>query len=120
MTRPKATSPPRLTPRVKVWLEAEGGFGFGSGLIEILQAVGQVGSIKQAAADLGRSYRHVWSRIKDAERALGRPLIETQVGGQGARRSVPTEAARHLIDDFLAVRRRMVEVMEQECARRFR
>src|SRR5262245_35427932 len=64
-----------LTPRVKVWLEAGGRYAFGFGISEILQAVGRAGSIKQAAADLGKSYRHVWGRIKAAEAALGRPLV---------------------------------------------
>lgn len=105
-----------LTPRVKVWFEAEGGYSFGYGLIAILQAVDRSGSIKQAAGDLGQSYRHIWGRIKEAEQALGAPLVETQVGGQGPHRSVLTEDARRLIRDFLAIRSRMVEVMEQELA----
>ena len=121
MSRPKAPPLPRarLTPRVKVWLEAEGGYGFGSGMIEILQAVDRAGSIKAAADALGRSYRHVWDRIKDAERAVGCPLVATQVGGQGAHRSDLTDAARRLVADFLAIRGRMIEVMEQEFAHRF-
>jgi prepilin-type processing-associated H-X9-DG protein len=36
---------------------------------------------------LGQSYRHVWGRIKAAEHAHGTLLVETQVGGQGTRRS---------------------------------
>lgn len=109
-------SPARLRPRVKVWFEAEGGYSFGFGLIAILQAVDRAGSIKQAAGDLGQSYRHIWGRIKAAEQALGEPLVETQVGGQGPNRSGLTECARRLIADFLAIRNRMVEVMEGEFA----
>ena len=109
----------RLSPRVKVWVEAEGGFSFGSGLIEILEAVARIGSIKQAAAELRRSYRHIWDRIKDAERGLGLPLVTTHVGGQGSQRSELTEHARRLIADFRALRDRMIEVMEQEAEHRF-
>jgi molybdate transport system regulatory protein len=109
-----------LTPRVKVWLETDGRYAFGFGLAEILSAVDRAGSIKQAAADVGKSYRHVWGRIKQAERALGEGLVETRVGGTGARRSSLTPTARQLVDDFLAVRRRLSEVAEQEFADRFR
>lgn len=98
----------RLTPRVKIWLETEDGFAFGFGLIQILQAIGRAGSIKKAAEDLDRSYRHVWSRIKEAEHALKVPLVETQVGGQGTNRSALTDAAATLIDDFLQLRERMI------------
>jgi molybdate transport system regulatory protein len=124
MAKPRPPSPPAasrrtpLTPRVKVWFEAEGGYSFGSGLIAILQAVDRAGSIKQAAVDLGQSYRHVWGRIKEAERAVGAALVETQVGGQGLQRSGLTETARRLIADFLALRARMVQVMDEEHARR--
>jgi molybdate transport system regulatory protein len=103
-----------LRPRVKVWFEAEGGYSFGFGLIAILQAVARAGSIKQAASDLGQSYRHVWGRIKKAEQGIGTTLVVTHVGGQGLQRSELTDAATRLIDDFLALRGRMVEIMERE------
>lgn len=109
---------PALRPRVKVWFEAADGFGFGSGFVAILQAVEREGSIKLAASTLGRSYRHIWDRIKRAESALGRPLVATQVGGQGAQRSHLTPDAQALVADFLALRDRMIAVMEAEFARR--
>ncbi|SIO45420.1 molybdate transport system regulatory protein [Singulisphaera sp. GP187] len=105
-----------VRPRVKVWFEAGGGYSFGFGLIAILQAVDHAGSIKQAAGVLGQSYRHIWGRIKAAEQALGHPLVETQVGGQSTNRSGLTESARRLINDFLTMRDRMVQVMEDEFA----
>jgi molybdate transport system regulatory protein len=109
----------RLRPRVKVWFEADGERGFGLGLIAILQAVERVGSIKQAAADLGQSYRHVWGRIKEAERATGEALVEAHVGGQGTQRSRLTPAAQRLMENFLAMPRRMIDVLDQEFAGRF-
>jgi len=108
-----------LVPRVKVWLEAEGNYALGFGLVEILQAVDQAGSIKQAAGELGKSYRYVWGRIKKAEEALGQQLVETHVGGKDAQRSFLASPARQLVDDFLAIRSRLMEVVERECRRRF-
>jgi molybdate transport system regulatory protein len=105
-------------PRVKVWFETVDGYSFGFGLVEILECVARAGSIKAAAAELGRSYRHIWDRIKEAERAIGRTLVETQVGGQGLKRSALTAEARQLVADFLAIRNRMIDVMEHESARR--
>lgn len=109
----------RLVPRVKVWLETEGHYAFGFGISEILLAVDRAGAIKQAASDLGKSYRHVWGRIKEAEEALGQQLVETQVGGKDSQRSSLTPTARQLVHDFLAVRRRMISLVERECSRRF-
>jgi molybdate transport system regulatory protein len=112
--------PPRkaLMPRVKVWLEIDGSYAFGYGLCEMLQAVEQAGSIKHAARDLGKSYRYVWGRIKEAEKTLGRQLVETQVGGKDEQRSSLTPEARRLAADFQALRRRMIETVKREFARR--
>jgi molybdate transport system regulatory protein len=120
LPQPEKTPAPThaLRPRVKVWFEAEGGYSFGFGLIAILQAIARTGSIKQAACDLGQSYRHVWGRIKKAEQGIGTPLVVTHVGGQGLQRSELTAGASRLIADFLALRGRMVEMMEREYAGR--
>src|SRR5262245_18509093 len=96
----------RFKRRAKVWLEVEGHYAFGFGISEILEAVDRAGSIKQAARDLGKSYRHVWSRVKEAEDALGCTLVETHVGGTGTRRSFLTAEARRLVAGFLALSRR--------------
>jgi molybdate transport repressor ModE-like protein len=109
----------RLVPRVKVWLERDNRYAFGFGLAEMLQSVEQTGSIKQAAANLGKSYRYVWGRIKQAERSLGRLLVETHVGGKGAQRSALTPDARRLVTAFLAFRRRLTEVARDEFGHHF-
>jgi molybdate transport system regulatory protein len=92
---------------------------FGFGISEILKAVQQSGSMKAAAESLGKSYRHVWARVKEAEQALGKPLLDTRVGGKGTRRSTLTVLARRLVSDYDALRRRMFEVVEHEFASRF-
>jgi molybdate transport system regulatory protein len=117
-SRPGRKHPP-LVPRIKIWLETRGQYAFGFGLAEILQAVDHAGSIKHGAQDLGKSYRHVWGRIKQAERVLGQQLVETQVGGKNPQRSALTTVARQLVVEFLAVRRRMIQLAEQEFAVRF-
>lgn len=103
-----------IRPRVKVWLEVDGRYVFGYGLSEMLKAVDQAGSIKEAAGRVGKSYRYVWGRIKKAERALGQPLVETRVGGQRPGRSALTPLAVEMVADYDALRRRMFEVVEEE------
>ena len=121
MARPTSRAITRqFTPRVKVWVELEGEYVFGYGLSEILRAVERAGSIKEAAAELGKSYRYVWSRIKEAEKALGLTLVDAHVGGTGTRRSFLTPAAEELLSDFMALRERMLAVVEAEFSSRFR
>ncbi len=109
----------RLVPRAKVWVECGGRYAFGFGLSEILQAVGRAGSLKQAAIDIGKSYRYIWGRIKDAEKVLNRRLVETRVGGKEPQRSFLTPAAKQLVKNFVALRGRLIHVVEQEFTRHF-
>jgi molybdate transport system regulatory protein len=102
-----------------VWLEVEGQYSFGWGISEILSAVDRTGSIKQAAAALGKSYRYVWGRIKSAEDTLGERLVKTQVGGQGERRSSLTDFARETLHHYVAFRERMQELARQEFSAQF-
>lgn len=120
MAKARIVKKRRLTPRVKVWIELDGDYVFGHGIAEILDAVEATGSLKEAAAKIGKSYRHVWSRVKEAEEALDRQLVETHVGGQGTKRSFLTDNARKLLESFVALRERMLAVVASEFAERFR
>jgi molybdate transport system regulatory protein len=104
---------------VKVWLETQGDYVFGWGLCEILAAVQECGSIKEAASQLGKSYRYVWGRIKEAEEALDGPLVLTRVGGAAEQRSDLSEPAARLVAEFTEFRQRMMDVVQQEFAGRF-
>ncbi len=109
----------QIQPRVKVWLEMDDQYVFGFGISEILKAVQESGSMKAASELLGKSYRHVWARVKKAEQALGKPLVDTRVGGKGVSRSSLTELAGQLVSEYDALRRRMLKVVEQEFSSRF-
>jgi molybdate transport system regulatory protein len=108
-----------LVPRIKVWLEIDGRYACGFGLCEVLQAVDRTGSIKQAAGELGKSYRYIWGRIKKTEQVLGRQLVETQIGGKDSHRSFLTPMARKLVQEFLALRGQMMSIVKQEWRGRF-
>ena len=108
----------RVTPRAKVWLEVDGQYVFGRGISDILKAVAETGSIKAAAVQLGKSYRHVWAKIKKTEQALGAPLVDARVGGKDARRSDLTELGAELVRDFDALRDQTVDLVREEFRRR--
>ncbi len=118
-SRRKRAGQKRMKARVKVWLEIDGRYVFGFGLSQILKAVDTAGSIKAAAGLLGKSYRYIWGRIKEAERAQGEKLVSTRVGGKGTSRSSLTERAIQIVADYDALRQRMFEVVQQEFSSRF-
>ena len=108
----------RLLPRAKLWLEVDKQYVFGLGISDILKAVQHTGSIKAAADEVGKSYRHVWDKIKQAEAALGVPLVHTQVGGKNSRRSELSELAQDLVRDFDEFRSRLFDLVQDEFSRR--
>jgi molybdate transport system regulatory protein len=95
-------------------MQSQNGYGFGSRFIAILEAVGRTGSIKRAATEVGWSYRHIWSRIKRTEEALGCGLVITQLGGPGKDRSELTPAARHIVARFHELRTRLLDLASRE------
>jgi len=85
-----------------------------------LPCIQHTGSIKAAAREVGKSYRHVWDKIKQAEQALGVPLVRTQVGGKDARRSELSDLALDLVRDFETFRQRLFELVQVEFSQRLR
>ncbi len=83
----------------------------GPGGLEILEAVERRGSISAAAAELGMSYKFVWSYIRRLEKALGTRIIETRRGGYSRGGSRLTPYAERLVDVY----RGLVETARKTC-----
>jgi len=85
-------------PRLKLFLSSARTDGaFGDGKWRLLDAVRREGSIRQATAALGRSYRKAWGDIKRAEEGLGRQLVVTSRGGAGRGSARLTPFAEQLL-----------------------
>lgn len=70
-----------ISPKAKLWLEADGLVLFGNGRATLFEAIEETGSIRQAASKLGMSYRAAWGKIKATEDRIGIPLVERHAGG---------------------------------------
>ena len=74
----------------KVWLDNDGK-AFGEGPYALLKYVRETGSLHQAAAQMGMSYRKAWLTIRASEQRLGflclrGPLGESPAGARISRR----------------------------------
>ncbi len=88
-------------PAAKIWLETNDGYVFGPGVYNLLVAIKEMGTLKEASQSLDMSYRFAWGLIKKAEEKLGAPLIDATKGGrQGGGSSHITELGEHYIMDF--------------------
>jgi len=64
----------------KIWL-SNNGKAFGEGPYLLLQGIAKTGSLRQAAIEMGMSYRKAWGILRECEKKLGFTLIERKVGG---------------------------------------
>ncbi|MDR1855979.1 MAG: LysR family transcriptional regulator [Desulfovibrio sp.] len=64
---------------IKLFVEKDGKYILGTGRIGLLKSIPQLGSLRQAAQQLGMSYRWAWGRLNTAETELGIPLLSRNV-----------------------------------------
>jgi molybdate transport system regulatory protein len=63
---------------INIWMETDKGAVLGRGRARLLELIQEKGSLRQAAAVLGMSYRAAWGKIKESETAWGTPLLKKQ------------------------------------------
>jgi molybdate transport system regulatory protein len=90
----------QLTPRLNLWIEADGQVVLSKWRVQLLQALDEAGSISGAAEQMGVQYRLAWDRLEEMENGLGVPLVDRYVGGVHGGGARLTEAGREYIERF--------------------
>jgi molybdate transport system regulatory protein len=57
------------------------GAAFGPGMVLLLEAVKEQGSIRRAAASLNMSYRKAWLLIQQMQKTFNGPVVLAEAGG---------------------------------------
>ena len=99
MPRRAVESLVRIAPRFRVLFREE--IALGPGKVELLKAIQETGSIRQAASHLGMSYMRAWLLIRTMNRCFRAPLVHSERGGAtkgGARLTEIGTAAVRLYD----------------------
>jgi len=55
----------------------------GPGKIDLLEAIGQKGSISQAAKEIKLSYKRAWDMVDTMNQCFKEPLVASTTGGKG-------------------------------------
>lgn len=108
------------TPRQKLWLEADGRLVMSDYRVRMLELVAETGSLAEAAAALGLSYRRAWGKVKELEANLGRPLVRSEVGGAGGGRTLLTPDAEALVAAYRRFQERVGDAVERAYAAELR
>ncbi len=55
----------------------------GPGKIDLLEAIGRMGSISQAAREIKLSYKRAWDMVDTMNHCFTEPLVASSTGGKG-------------------------------------
>src|SRR5262245_61984082 len=88
----KSKPGPQLRPRLRV-LRGED-IALGPGKVDLLELVGQTGSIREAAERMGMSYMRAWKLVKTMNGCFQKPLVEAVRGGRAHGGATLTETGR--------------------------
>ena len=75
----KSKREPQLHPRMRVVCGEE--IALGPGKVDLLDLIGETGSIREAAERMGMSYMRAWKLIQTINACFREPLVETNRGG---------------------------------------
>jgi molybdate transport system regulatory protein len=110
---------PGPEPKLKLWVAFAGRTKFGDGRAQLLELIDELGSINQAVARTGMSYRSAWGYIQELEQAAGFRFLERRPGGGARGGARLTREGRTFLDRYWAFRRGLDAVVARHFARAF-
>lgn len=123
--RPTTTLPPRratdadegmaarATPRLRIVL---GERRLGPGKVDLLEAIGQTGSISAGGRSLGMSYRRAWLLVDEVNKMFTRPVIVATTGGPHGGGAELTEFGRAVVAAYRRIEDRTRAAIREELA----
>lgn len=90
----------RLTVRSQFWIMAGDEALAGPGRIELLRLIEETGSIRQAALQMGMSYRAAWDAVDAMNKRAGGALVTRLVGGRSGGGAQLTDRGRQLVRTY--------------------
>jgi molybdate transport system regulatory protein len=108
-----------LQPRQKLWIEADGRLVMSDYRLRLLELVAESGSLAQAAAALGLSYRRAWGKVKELEANLGVGLVQSEVGGAGGGHTSLTPEGEAILSAYKRFQSRLAEELSSAFSEEF-
>lgn len=88
----------------------------GPGKADLLEVIGETGSIAEAARRMGMSYRRAWSLVRALNEAFSCPLIETRKGGVAGGSAALTATGREVLRLYRAMEAGAAEAISGDIA----
>lgn len=104
---------PRMDIRLRIDVSSTASVG--PGKVALLEHIDRVGSLSQAARELGLSYRRAWLLLDDLNHSFAEPVASASVGGVGGGGVQLTTFAKELIRAY----REVEQIALHETRKRF-
>jgi molybdate transport system regulatory protein len=72
----------------------------GPGRVELLELIGETGSLRAAAVRMGVSYMRAWNLVKYSNKCFAHPLVEANRGGKTGGGATLTEAGKQVVEIY--------------------
>lgn len=92
---------PRMDIRLRIDVSPTASIG--PGKVALLEHIDRVGSLSQAARELGLSYRRAWLLLDDLNHSFAEPVASASIGGVGGGGVQLTAFAKELIQAYREV-----------------
>lgn len=109
---PSASGGTRLRLRLVFGTDAM----LGPGKADLLEAIGEAGSIAAAGRKMGMSYKRAWSLVTEMNRAFRVPVVEPARGGARGGGARLTEAGETVLAAYRGLEARLADVGAREIA----
>jgi molybdate transport system regulatory protein len=102
----------KARPRIRILFGSA--IAIGHGKADLLQAIGQTGSISAAARHMGMSYRRAWLLVDTMNQCFREPLVGTATGGRGGGGAQITAFGRTVLRRYRDMEARAAASIAQE------
>jgi molybdate transport system regulatory protein len=102
--------------RFSVRIDFTPGGRLGPGKVQLLEAIGETGSISAAGRSMKMSYRRAWLLVDDLNRIFRSPLVEAQPGGAKGGGAHLTALGREIVASYRAIEAKTLEAGAAEIA----
>lgn len=85
----------------RIWIDRGEDAFLGEGKVQLLQAIDELGSLRQAAASMNMSYKKAWLSIRKMNDAADQPIVLLSRGGKEGGKAELTAYAHDILEKYV-------------------
>ncbi len=90
------------------------GSALGPGMVQLLERIAEMGSIRRAAAAMDMSYRKAWLLIQEVQKTFDGPVVTAEVGGVAGGGTQLTALGNTLLNIYHRIESRAADATRAE------